>query len=619
MTDEQKQARKISAESGHIKWIKDNCLRTMADNEDYVFISYKSDDYERALDGILYQVCRKYGLRVYFDVAFDDSSDSWIKQFYENMSDEHCKAMIAFISNKYYSSYATLMEMMARKTCAAGGDYNFDTLRLIPIILEDIKPPLDSGANTGLGTVRFKVDDGVKEVPEANVKLELERFNEIFEELLDEDRKLKPLYKGLKKTKFYKEAIPALNLPQEGELFLKVSQCRAIMQKVLPSFTAIDGKTKNFEDAIHDMLVTPGPGSVSLGSVFIPDWVPIPPQPVEPCEQHDRPKPVVMPVPPKHPMSAKIQTISLPAFLKKYKHNTFKKETFQQVRLVGSGEYAKYNTEFFNSTSPLTRSFLRTVLEERGQDYIDLVRKKYAQQTLPFMTEEEYQHYIEDIKARGKKSGLNYQKLDISGLDSWLMCTNYSQYTWIVTLSQRIDDLGLPLEAFSLEYIPNSDELAETPETTGEKEETQTGGIKGPVRLNGKTGNQKASDRDAKTGKQKTSALEKNGYTFTLFGVNYSGLKLKDMLLTVSKATLDRHPERLDLLLNSLSCLGEGIKISSDAKPSYFRAGETIEINGRSITIGTSQNQDSVLTNIKKLMQLCGEPKDCLVIDGYDL
>ena len=59
MTDEQKQARKISAESGHIKWIKDNCLRTMADNEDYVFISYKSDDYERALDDILYQVCRK--------------------------------------------------------------------------------------------------------------------------------------------------------------------------------------------------------------------------------------------------------------------------------------------------------------------------------------------------------------------------------------------------------------------------------------------------------------------------------------------------------------------------------------------------------------------------------
>ena len=38
MTDEQKQARKISAESGHIKWIKDNCLRTMADNEDPIKI-----------------------------------------------------------------------------------------------------------------------------------------------------------------------------------------------------------------------------------------------------------------------------------------------------------------------------------------------------------------------------------------------------------------------------------------------------------------------------------------------------------------------------------------------------------------------------------------------------
>ena len=41
MTDEQKQARKISAESGHIKWIKDNCLRTMADNEDPIKIRVK--------------------------------------------------------------------------------------------------------------------------------------------------------------------------------------------------------------------------------------------------------------------------------------------------------------------------------------------------------------------------------------------------------------------------------------------------------------------------------------------------------------------------------------------------------------------------------------------------
>ena len=42
MTDEQKRARKESAESGNISWIKKNCLRTKDDEDDYVFISYKS-------------------------------------------------------------------------------------------------------------------------------------------------------------------------------------------------------------------------------------------------------------------------------------------------------------------------------------------------------------------------------------------------------------------------------------------------------------------------------------------------------------------------------------------------------------------------------------------------
>ena len=65
MTKEQKTARKQSAESGHIRWIKDNCLRTKDGCDDYVFISYKSDDYEQVLDDIVYNVCKRYGLRVY--------------------------------------------------------------------------------------------------------------------------------------------------------------------------------------------------------------------------------------------------------------------------------------------------------------------------------------------------------------------------------------------------------------------------------------------------------------------------------------------------------------------------------------------------------------------------
>lgn len=139
MTEEQKRARKESAERGHIKWLIDNCLIKETDprdvEDDFVFISYKSDDYERVLDEIVYDTCRKYGLRIYFDVKFDEQSDLWIKQFYGFMGSTHCKAFIAFIDDAYYASYATLMEMMARKTRSAGGDFEMDSLFYIPVNL----------------------------------------------------------------------------------------------------------------------------------------------------------------------------------------------------------------------------------------------------------------------------------------------------------------------------------------------------------------------------------------------------------------------------------------------------------------------------------------------------
>lgn len=175
MTEEQKNARKKSAEDGHIRWIKDNCLRDKDGKDDYVFISYKSDDYEKVLDEIVYNTCKKYGLKVYFDTAFDDNSDSWITQFYDNMSDEHCKAIIAFIDDAYYSSYACLLEVMASRSLAAGGDYKFDTLFFLPINLSQPTEIISPG-NTGLGTRRYSNNKLNK-----HWKLELDKFNDIFD------------------------------------------------------------------------------------------------------------------------------------------------------------------------------------------------------------------------------------------------------------------------------------------------------------------------------------------------------------------------------------------------------------------------------------------------------
>lgn len=257
MTDEQKKARRKSAENGHIKWIKDNCLRTKDGSDDYVFISYRSDDFEQVLDDILYNTCRKYGLRVYFDTAFDENSDSWITQYYDNMCDTKCKAFVAFLDDKYYSSYACLLEMMSSRTAAAGGDYRTDSLFFLPVNIGSITADVsDGGANTGLGTKRFsngKINSHAGE--------ELERFNEIFSEVADDIEAMrKKFYKREKDTQLYEEA--TLQSPQYGKIYLNVTQCRRLMDVVIPKKNDNDGSNKGFVDAIHDKLVNAGITSV---------------------------------------------------------------------------------------------------------------------------------------------------------------------------------------------------------------------------------------------------------------------------------------------------------------------------------------------------------------------
>ena len=253
MTEEQREKRKYSATSGKIKWIKDHYLRTKDDNEEFVFISYKSDDYEKVLDDIVYNTCKKYGLKVYFDTAFDDDSDSWITQYYENMCDDNCKAFIAFIDNEYYSSYACLLEMMSRKTLAAGGDYKKDSLFFLPINLERINEIVDK-SNTGLGTSRFS--DGKKNI---NASTELRQFNEVFREIADEH--MKNIYKRYNEDELlYDEATDTK--PAYGKVFLTVTQCRKLMESVIPKANENDGKNKDFVEVIHDKLVNNGIGAV---------------------------------------------------------------------------------------------------------------------------------------------------------------------------------------------------------------------------------------------------------------------------------------------------------------------------------------------------------------------
>lgn len=176
----------------HVRYIK-NHLCDKDSKKPFVFISYKSDDWEIVLHEVVYTLVKDHGLNVYFDGSFDSHNSLWIKQFPQNMSSEYCKGVLAFLDNRYATSYATLMELMYSQTMLAGlgGKYSEEKgLPVIPVNLDKLtKLKSEVGEeDTGLGVL---FHDGEERT---NAKAEEKVFINAFEEL--KERKV------LGKTKF---------------------------------------------------------------------------------------------------------------------------------------------------------------------------------------------------------------------------------------------------------------------------------------------------------------------------------------------------------------------------------------------------------------------------------
>lgn len=154
------------ANDEHVRYIKKHLCDKERDKP-FVFISYKSDDWEIVLHDIVYQLVHEYGLNVYFDGSFDSHVESWTDQFIDNMERYNCKGVLAFVDNKYSTSYATLLELMYSQTGRVGRK------KVIPIYIGEDKRITITGAegdeDTGLGDI----------YAENEKKLFVETFNEL--------------------------------------------------------------------------------------------------------------------------------------------------------------------------------------------------------------------------------------------------------------------------------------------------------------------------------------------------------------------------------------------------------------------------------------------------------
>lgn len=120
--------------------------------DNYVFISYKSDDWEIVLNTVVRHMVDNYGLRVYFDRNFERDNDIWIKNMKSAITTRKCRAVLAFVSKKYMTSYACVMELLtarSKQACMSFDSSNSSKLQIIPIIVDGSSSIRDAMSKSG--------------------------------------------------------------------------------------------------------------------------------------------------------------------------------------------------------------------------------------------------------------------------------------------------------------------------------------------------------------------------------------------------------------------------------------------------------------------------------------
>ena len=174
LTNEQEKARE---EDANVRYLSQNICNKDGD-KDFVFISYKSDDWEIVLKEIVYKLVKEYGLNIYFDGDFKDNNPHWTTQFPDNMESDKCKGVLVFLDDKYATSYATLMELMHSQFGCQDALYNFVSKPVVQINLVKALSVIDDESDTGLGKAFYS--NGEKKIKNIKAPDEKRLFDDDF-------------------------------------------------------------------------------------------------------------------------------------------------------------------------------------------------------------------------------------------------------------------------------------------------------------------------------------------------------------------------------------------------------------------------------------------------------
>jgi hypothetical protein len=164
------------------------------DNKEYVFISYKSDDWKIVLDKLVRNLVNKYGLRVYFDKNFEDDNSSWVENMKGAIASPRCKAVLACVSREYMASYACAMELMRALSASTKLVHSNKFLPIVPIVVDDSGSIEEAQEKAPVKPLNMKEWDAYKNLLQNALKgteniQGKEQVHEMLEQLQNDDDK----------------------------------------------------------------------------------------------------------------------------------------------------------------------------------------------------------------------------------------------------------------------------------------------------------------------------------------------------------------------------------------------------------------------------------------------
>lgn len=111
-----------------------------------------------------------------------------------------------------------------------------------------------------------------------------------------------------------------------------------------------------------------------------------------------------------------------------------------------------------------------------------------------------------------------------------------------------------------------------------------------------------------------------SGVNFSIFGNSFS-MSQTDMLATICSTLLKKHPDKLSEAADALLCidLKDYTNVAKEDRPVYFGSMNQYYEGTTPYCVGGSFSMKDKLKMIARLLQICEEDPQCIVIEGYEI